>query len=212
MVITLLAKKGGVGKSTVSLLLHEGLRQAGKSVAIRDWDQQGTSNKALELIDGQKAQDAKGYDVLIYDTPPNLGHTATSLAVQNADIVLIVATPSPFDIWEAEEAATFVRGRRPDVPVFVLFNKVKRNTLLGRVLDDNAKQLSAPVLPNMLSARECYQHAGIRGWKALDGAAREEVFRLTLAVTTSPIPGIPVPPAADAETEELQGETAPQES
>jgi cellulose biosynthesis protein BcsQ len=54
MVITLMAKKGGVGKSTVSLLLHEGLREAGKSVAIRDWDAQGMSNKALENIGGQK--------------------------------------------------------------------------------------------------------------------------------------------------------------
>jgi cellulose biosynthesis protein BcsQ len=36
MNITLLAKKGGVGKSTVSVLLYEAFRQAGKSVAIHD--------------------------------------------------------------------------------------------------------------------------------------------------------------------------------
>jgi len=195
MVITLISKKGGVGKSTVSLLLHEGLKEAGKSVAIRDWDAQGTSNKSLDLIGGQKALDTKSYDIMIYDTPPSLTHTATITAVQNADLVIVVATPSPFDIWEAEEAAQFVRDRREDVPVYVLFNKVRRSTLLGRLVDDNAKQFSFPVFQNMLSARECYQHAGVRGWKALDSAAREEVFRLTLAVMS---PGLPPPLPADA--------------
>ena len=180
--ITLIAKKGGVGKSSVSLLLHEGLKEAGKSVAIRDWDVQGTSNKALELIGGSKALDNGSYDILIYDTPPSLTHTATTTAVQAADLVIVVATPSPFDIWEAEEAVQFVRSRRPGTPVVALFNKVRRSTLLGRLVDDNAKQLTVPVLSTMLSARECYQHAGVRGWKALDAAAREEVFRLTLAV------------------------------
>lgn len=184
MVITLMAKKGGVGKSTVSLLLHEGLKEAGKSVAIRDWDVQGTSNKALELIGGEKATDSSGYDVLIYDTPPNLEHPATLTAVRSADLVLIVTTPSPLDLWEAEEAAQFVRRHRRDVPVYALFNKVRRNTLLGRLLEENSKQLTFPVLPNMISARECYQHAGAQGWRALDSAAREEVFRLALAVVS----------------------------
>jgi chromosome partitioning protein len=184
MVITLMAKKGGVGKSTVSLLLHEGLREAGKSVAIRDWDAQGTSNKSL---------DTAGYDVLIYDTPPSLTHTATTTAIQAADLVIVVATPSPFDIWEAEEAGDFVRTRKPDVPVVVLFNKVRRSTLLGRLVDDNAKQLSIPTLPAMLSSRECYQHVGVRGWKALDSAAREEVYRLTLAlIAPQPQPTSPL--------------------
>lgn len=120
--------------------------------------------------------------VLIIDTPPNLTHTATITAVQAADLVIIVTTPSPFDVWEAEAAAEFVRKQRPDVPLVALFNKVRRTTLLGRLVDENAKQLTIPVLPTMLSARECFQHAGVRGWKALDGAAREEVYRLTLAV------------------------------
>lgn len=192
MVITLMAKKGGVGKSTVSLLLHEGLREAGKSVAIRDWDAQGTSNKALDLIGGNKADGADGYDVLIYDTPPSLSHTATRVAIQAADLVIVVTTPSPFDVWEAEEAGQFVRSLRWDVPIYVLFNKVRKATLLGRLVDDNTRQLSIPPLPASLSARECYQHAGLRGWKALDSAAREEVYRLTLAVV-SPQAEMPVP-------------------
>jgi cellulose biosynthesis protein BcsQ len=62
MVITLLAKKGGVGKSTVCLLLHEAFKKAGKSVAIQDWDAQGTSTKALSLINGQSVKPNAEYD------------------------------------------------------------------------------------------------------------------------------------------------------
>ena len=102
MNITLLAKKGGVGKSTLSILLYEAFRQAGKSVSIHDWDAQGTSSKALELILGPGVPQPAKPDIVIYDTPPSLEHTATATAVRNASIVLVVTSPSPADIWEAE--------------------------------------------------------------------------------------------------------------
>jgi MinD-like ATPase involved in chromosome partitioning or flagellar assembly len=182
MTITLLAKKGGVGKSTVCLLLHEAFKKAGKSVAIQDWDAQGTSNKALELIQGQRAERDTSYDILLYDTPPNLEHPATSAAVRSADIALVVTSPAPADIWEAEEAVRFVQSKHPEAVVRVLFNKVKKNTILGRLLDESAKQVSVPVIPMHLSARECYQHAVGQGWAALDAAAREEVLQLAVSL------------------------------
>lgn len=182
MVIVLLAKKGGVGKSMVALLLHESFRQAGKSVAIHDWDVQGTSNKALALIGGQKADLKTTYDVLIYDTPPNLEHLATSYALQNADIVLVVTSPSPVDIWEANEAAQFARAKKKDATVRLLFNKVQKGTILGRLMHESAKQVGVPALAATLSARECYKHAVGQGWKALDYVARAEVLELTVAL------------------------------
>jgi cellulose biosynthesis protein BcsQ len=183
MNITLLAKKGGVGKSTLSLLLYESFRQTGKSVSMHDWDAQGTSSKALELILGADAahRDAKA-EIAIYDTPPDLKHTATATAVRNADIALIVTSPSPADIWEADEAVQFVQEKNPSAKIRVIFNKVRRTTVLGRLVEESAKQLSVPVLSATLSARECYQHAVAQGWKALDSAARQEVLQLIVAM------------------------------
>jgi len=117
----MLAKKGGVGKSTLALLLHEAFRQAGKSVAIRDWDAQGTSTKALRLIGGQQAMLEGTYEVLLYDTPPNLEHVATGYAVQNTDIALVVTSPSPADIWEADEALRFVQANNPHAVARLIF-------------------------------------------------------------------------------------------
>ena len=107
MKIALLAKKGGVGKSTVSLLLWMALRQAGRDAVLVDWDAQGTSTKALDLLGGQSP--APGA-VVIYDTPPSLDHAATATAVRSADLCLVVTTPSLADIWEAEEAVEKARG------------------------------------------------------------------------------------------------------
>lgn len=182
MKLTLLAKKGGVGKSTVSILLYEAFRQAGKSVSILDWDAQGTSSKSLELINGKQEPQARKAEILIYDTPPSLEHTATATAVRDADIALIVTSPSPADIWEAEEAVKFVQSRNSKALVRVMFNKVRKGTILGRLMDSSAKQISVPPLSVSLSARECYQHAIAQGWKALDAPAREEVLHLTVAL------------------------------
>jgi chromosome partitioning protein len=182
MNITLLAKKGGVGKSTVSILLYEAFRQAGKTVIVHDWDAQGTSSKALELINGHKPESGRKAEIIIYDTPPNLEHTATATAVRNADIALVVTTPAPADIWEAEDAVRFVKSRNAKASVRVVFNKVRKTTVLGRLVEESAKQMSAPSLPVMLSARECYQHAIAHGWKALDSSAREEVLQFAVAL------------------------------
>ncbi len=182
MQIALCAKKGGVGKSTLSLLLYESFRHAGKSVAIRDWDVQGTSSKALALLGGRSAEIGQEYDILIYDTPPSLDHTATGYAVQRADITLVVTSPSPADLWEANEAVQFARSKNNKALVRLMFNKVRKGTVLGRLITESAKQITVPALSTVLSARECYQHAIGRGWKALDNAAKTEILELTVAI------------------------------
>jgi chromosome partitioning protein len=185
MNITVLAKKGGVGKSTVSLLLYETFRHAGKTVRLRDWDGQGTSTKALESIYSARPDARDDTEIVIYDTPPSLDHTATATAVRSADIALIVTTPAPADVWEAEEAVRFVQQRNSKAISRVVFNKVRKTTILGRLLDETAKQLSVQPLSVNLAARECYQHAIVQGWKALDANAREEALQFAVALLST---------------------------
>lgn len=185
MEIALLANKGGVGKSTLSLLLYEALKMAGRTVVLHDWDIQGTSSTALNLIYGERVmQNPENYDIAIYDTPPHFGHDATILAVKKADVALVVVSPSPADIWEAEKAVQFVRKQNKNAIVQVVFNKVRKGTLLGQLVEEQAKKISAPMVKITLSQRECYQHALGQGWKALDAAAKEEVLGFAVSVTT----------------------------
>lgn len=183
MNIALLASKGGVGKSTLSILLFEALRQAGRSVAIRDWDIQGSSNKALKFILGDEPL-AEDPEIVIYDTPPRLDHNATTDAILNADIVLVVTSPSPPDLWEAEGTIQFAQEKNPNTKVCLVFNKIRKGTLLGNLIEQATNSISAQKIKPTLSFRECYQHAMGRGWDALDRRAREEVLAIVVAVTT----------------------------
>jgi chromosome partitioning protein len=182
MNIAIIAKKGGVGKSTVTLLLYEAFRHAGKTVSIKDWDPQGTSTKALGIFNARQPTLERQASIVIWDSPPNLEHTATATAVRNSDLVLVVTSSAPADIWEAEDAVGFARQRNPKAAVRALFNKTRKGTILGRLLEESTKQVSVPTLPVTLSERECYKHAIAQGWKALDGAAREEVLQLAVAL------------------------------
>jgi chromosome partitioning protein len=182
MTIALIAKKGGVGKSTLSILLHEAFTHAGKSVFVRDWDSQGTTTKALTLITGSAPSNNGRTDITIYDTPPSLDHTATAAAVLGSDMILIVTSPSPADIWESEAAIQFVQGRNSKAKIRLVFNRVRKTTILGRLVEESAKSLSVPALSATVSARECYQHVLAKGWNALDGPAREEILQLTVAI------------------------------
>lgn len=185
MVIAIVAKKGGVGKSLISLLLYQSLKQVGRAVELHDWDAQGTATKSRDMTEANQKREpsVESAEVVIYDTPPNLTHTATDVAIRSADLVLVVATPSPVDVWEAQDAANLaLKSIHKKAKVRVLFNKVRRNTVLGRVLEETAKQFPVPTLSMVLSSRECYQHFAWQGWKALDAAAREEVLQLTIAI------------------------------
>jgi chromosome partitioning protein len=181
MKITVLAKKGGVGKSTVCLLMWLALRQAGRQVRLVDWDAQGTSTKALELLGGSGG---KAGEITIYDTPPNLDHAATGAAVRDGDLCLVVTTPSLADIWEATDAVEFVKTRNSGA-VRVLFNKVRKGTVLGKLMEESARLIPAPTLQVSLSERECYKHVMAQGWRALDGATREESLELALALLST---------------------------
>jgi cellulose biosynthesis protein BcsQ len=179
--ISVLASKGGVGKSTICILLHEAMRNVGHAILIKDWDAQGTSTKALETLGDPKLQPHDAA-VVIYDTPPNLQHVATATAVRESDIILVVTSPSPADIWEANAAVRFAKEKNARARIRVMVNKVRRTTILGREIEESVKSIEAPTLPIMLSARECYQHAVAQGWKALDIEAKQEVLRLTLSL------------------------------
>lgn len=186
MKIAVLASKGGVGKSTVSLLLYGALRKAGRSVAIRDWDKQGTCTKSLAVLKAEPEKPGVKYDVLILDTPPALEHTATAAAVREADVVLVITTPSFADLWEAELAVNFAKKKNKRALVRLLFNKVQPRTTLGRdeAREENADvaKITANMLDPVIEFRQCYQHAVGLGYKALNTDARIELGEVAVAV------------------------------
>lgn len=184
MKIALVAKKGGVGKSTLCLLLHEAFVQIGSNVAIRDYDPQGTITKSLEFFGGTKAVPGDEYDTLLIDTPPSLNMPATISAVQEASVILIPTGASPADVWEAEEAVMFAKEKNPEALIYVVINKLRQGTILTKNVQESLKPIKQHILKTYLSDRQCYMHALVSGYGALDSKARHELTMFALNVSS----------------------------
>jgi chromosome partitioning protein len=128
---------------------------------------------------------------LLIDTPPSLTFKAAeapvgiaSAAAREANIILIPTSPSPADIWEADETAQFARSKNAAAAIRIVLNRVKAGTLLTGAVEESLKGTSEPVMQVGLADRQSYQHALLKGWHALDPRAVTERLQFTVAVTS----------------------------
>lgn len=187
MVITLCNGKGGSGKTTLAVLLAHALGEAGKSVAVLDLDPQGTARNWLRECGSSKVamyQSGSKYEAVFIDTPPRL--EALPAALASCSIAVIVCSPSPADLWTTRDTAAAIRPALPKgARLRLLFNGVSVNTILSRNLPALAEKIGVEALESTISRRQCYQHAALIGWPALDAAAREEVYKAALEIITT---------------------------
>jgi len=187
MNIVLCNGKGGTGKTTLSVLLAHALAEAGKKVSVLDLDPQGTARAWLRECDSKKvAEYEKGteYDAVFIDTPPRLD--ILQAALTSCSIAVLVCSPSPADLWTTRDTAAAIRPHLPKgARLRILFNGVQSHTILARDLPDLAERIGVEALSTSISRRQCYQHAALLGWQALDQAAREELFKAALEVVTA---------------------------
>ena len=173
MKIAFLAKKGGAGKTTSSLLVAEALRQAGNHVALQDFDKQGSSTKSLHYSGSEVeiAVPKSQYTYILFDTPPNLEHPATHVAVKQADVIIVVTGQTVVDFWEVGEAVAFAEKTNPKAVVRVLVNRVKAGTILGakrgRIGGDATDQSAQN--PDPRSSSIC----SLCGWRWMERAGQD---------------------------------------
>lgn len=187
MNILLCNGKGGTGKTTLTVLLAHALAEAGKRVAVLDLDPQATATAWLRECESKKVAEYETgaeYDAVFMDTPPRLDTLAPALA--RCSVAVIVCSPSPADLWTSRDTAAALRDKLPKgVRLRLLFNGVLSHTVLSRELPDLAERIGVKALRSTISRRQCYQHAALLGWKVLDPAAREELFKAALEVVTA---------------------------
>ena len=189
MKIAFLAKKGGAGKTTSSLIVAEALRQAGNHVALQDFDKQGSSTKSIRYARSEVeiAVPKNQYTYIVFDTPPNLEHAASLVAVQQADVVIIVTGQTVVDFWEVSEAVEFAEKTNPRAAVRVLINRVKTGTVLARSLEDSVAALKVKALKTQIPDRQVFAHfVGGGGWNVLDRSAQALAGKLALEIVSLP--------------------------
>lgn len=184
MIITICNGKGGSGKTTLTVLLASALVEAGHEVAILDTDSQKTASRWVEAVGGlQLAKEGQSYSALVIDTAPRLDSRAVADSIRRADVVILVTSPSPADLFTSQDTAAVIEREGAQGRARILFNQVQPGTILARELDDMAERIGLPALRGKLHRRQAYQHAVLLGWKSLHSEAREELLKVALEIT-----------------------------
>lgn len=115
--IALINHKGGVGKTTLAVILSQIALKAGAKVAAVDLDPQKNFSDALSLIQERHEDNLTITDeitdtgeVVILDCPPALG-SATSRAMDFSDITLVPVYPDMFSLSNLGVVYEFGKAR-----------------------------------------------------------------------------------------------------
>ncbi|MDO9597858.1 MAG: ParA family partition ATPase [Azoarcus sp.] len=208
-IVALLSQKGGVGKTTVTMQLAEGLSGSGYRITVCDLDPQESATRwaaaadaaepfpatvegfrgNLQELGAQFGACARRADMILLDCPPSIEHPHTLAALELADLILIPVVPSPTDLWSTRAVERLViatMARRPSLRAALLPNRVQRTALAADVLEV-LREFSLPVIGASLAQRNAYAQSAVQGGsvyrlgRAAD-QAREEMDRLLAAV------------------------------
>ena len=122
--LAMLSRKGGVGKTTLTVHLAVAAARAGKRVLIADMDPQGSAAewwrarnaetpelvelKPDRLKDTLKAAAEAGVDLMVLDTRPS-AEADTAAAARMADLALLVTRPGFLDLHAIAHTVDVVR-------------------------------------------------------------------------------------------------------
>ena len=199
-IIAIVNQKGGTGKTTLSTNLAWAFAER-VPVLLLDADPQGSAQdwadshlqrflnlevKGVEpsrLIQDVRSSASK-YGWVIIDGPPGISKTSAD-AVRAADLVLIPAKASPFDVWAASDIVEAVKARQKTargkpVAAFVI-TMTRPRTRLGRQIDAALAEYALPALQARTTERVAYPQAAIEGKSVLEGrdqTARNEILAI----------------------------------
>lgn len=180
--ISVINLKGGVGKTTIAVNLAATLADQGYPVLLVDADpQQSATQWAQQQPPGggaaagrlpmtvvplradagapqfqaalQQLAQAAQATLVVLDCPPELSDPALVAALL-ADLVLVPVTPSPLDVWAAQQAVETAREARTlrdgVKPLISLVpSKLLAQTVLARDLPATLAALGEPVAPGI---------------------------------------------------------------
>lgn len=204
-VVAVIAEKGGVGKTTVSLTLAVAAVQAGYKVAVFDLDPQAT---AAQWTDRREAEfpwvvatpstrlDAaiesarkQGVNFAVIDTQPHAGSDAVE-AARRADLVIVPMEPHLYTIETLPKLGDIL-NLAGGHPALFLVSKAATQGKEGIDAAIYIKERGFNVCPVTLHLRAAHRHAGNLGMTAQEyepkGKAAEEsrlLYMYTLQLLT----------------------------
>ena len=202
-IITVAQHKGGAGKTTLSVQLAVALNQAGARVAIIDVDPQGSTTqwfaarqnrlgeknkiKSFQMQGWKLMREAPAlvqeYDFIIVDSPPHADSEA-SIAVRQADLVLVPIQPSPLDIWACGPTLQLVLQEKK--PLTLVLNRVPARAKLNEAIMERLDKINIQVARQTLGNRVAYAASILQGLGVVEyepsGTATAEIRNLAREV------------------------------
>lgn len=189
--ITFLNQKGGVGKSTCSILIGSALQAAGYNVLFEDTDPQGSLAMWVNHVAKiPPSNSGTSPDVIICDTPGRIDLSAGSPdpffcdLISRSNRLVIVAEKSLFSTQASIPMVESVKAfMSPNARAMILFNKVRKKTLVGAQNEEEmGKDLGLPVLLNSLPLAAAYESIQNQGFSVVTRQNRERIFSLALEI------------------------------
>ncbi|ADI39330.1 ParA family protein [Waddlia chondrophila] len=186
-IISCLNLKGGCGKSSTIVNLGGVFSENKKKPLLIDLDEQQSSTHwarqggdkfpfpviplSIETAGKVKSEierlaNEHKADTILIDTPPQLEDDALITALLS-DIVLIPVSPSPLDLWAAQQAVNTIKDAREErggkLPKAILIpSRVMNRTTLAKDIKGSLKAFGEPISP-AISLRVAIAEAAIAG-------------------------------------------------
>jgi chromosome partitioning protein len=199
--LSIMAQKGGAGKTTLAVHLAVLAQQQGNTVALVDIDPQQSAfdwwqtrqqktpimveAAATQLAAIKESASNDGIDYLMIDTPPHATHEA-EIACSLADFIVIPCRPSVLDLRAIGKTIKLVQNTGKKAGV-VLNHCPPGRGILGEVgivteARETLQNSGIPVCPVAISQRVAFSHALIDGRSVTEfepnGKAAKEIYRL----------------------------------
>jgi chromosome partitioning protein len=174
LIIGVVGKKGGSGKTTVAVNLAGALAELFPEVLVIDSDPQGTAltwraaagdtgfpvqviGLPQAVIHQEAPKFAQKYDAVVIDSPSGYQDEQIQRSVMLASsLVVIPVQPSAVDIWSARDTAALVAQAKlynPDLKAHLLVSRAQPRTRLSQEAREALEGLSLPVFQSTISQR-----------------------------------------------------------
>jgi chromosome partitioning protein len=191
MILSLVNRKGGVGKTTLAVNIAGALARQGRRVLLMDVDPQGSASQ-WHGLGGAREFEVRHYpkpdlpeflgalrrdfDHVILDSPPTTGELTRSALVR-ADLAVIPVGPSPLDIWSSRDTVALVREAgelNPHLAARLLIARMIPRTILAREAREALGALGIAVFETEISQRVAYVESMIAGLSVLQYSPQSE--------------------------------------
>ncbi len=175
--IMLMNAKGGCGKTTLATNIATWFADEGATVALADFDPQGSSLDWLEArkdyegipdiqgIDATRnpVKPARGTDILIMDAPAGTHGSEINSMLKRVQSLIVPVLPSPIDMRACgrflEELLRSGRVSRQQTRIAIVANRVRENTLIYRQLEEYLAHLDVPFLTHLRESQNYIRSA-----------------------------------------------------